>query len=198
MKNSVQIAYRKIIDQKLIMKWNAFAFLSILILAATSCDKSETNEAADNIVFTEINKTIVASGIDSIPGTCKYLLFELAENGQSQHHASLSMNSQLILCDGYSSVLADTLSGKVSVLDDQALISADAAWAGVLDLSLEDFAGKGEKYIAYRSCFFPDGVSKYHFGWIKIRVSSQSDSLFILNRADNHTNGKAILAGQTE
>ncbi len=170
----------------------------MILLISTSCEKDESGNSKDVIVFKEINKTVVDTGIDSITGTCKDLRFELFLNDQSENLAMLTTNTGLINCDGFNSIMADTVSAKVLVLDEQMPISAEASWAGVHDLSLEDFAGLGEKYIGYRSCFYPEGVNQYRFGWINIKLSSTKDTLTIISRADNQTINKYIIAGKME
>ena len=168
------------------------------MLISTSCGKDESENSKDVIVFENINKTVVSTQIDSIGGTCKDLRFEMIINDQMEHLAILNTNTSLIDCDGSNSIMADTASGKVLVLDEQASISTEGGWAGVRDLNLEDFAGLGEKYIGYRSCFFPEGVNQYRFGWVKIKLSPNKDTLTIISRADNQTINKSIMAGKME
>gem|GEM_PF-3024239 len=180
------------------MKWIAFIILPIIMFVLAGCDKSETNTPEDVIVYEEINKTIVLPGSDSITGTCYPLAFEFLEEEQSGFIPIINTHFNFLNCDGYNNIMADTLSRKVIVMDENTLISQDASWAGVQNLSLQDFAGKGEKYLGYRSCFFPEGVDQYRFGWIKIKLSSNNDTLTIISRADNRTNNKAIAAGQLE
>lgn len=172
--------------------------IAVITISVFSCSKDKTEDPANVIVFKEINKTIISPGVDSISGTCKDLRFEIITNSQSENIIILTTNSSLILCDGSSNIMADTITSKVLVLDEQTQISNEESWAGVRDLSLDDFAGLGEKYIGYRSCFFPEGIDQYRFGWIKIKLSPNKDTLTIISRADNQTINKAIAAGQVE
>ena len=162
------------------------------------CNKAGTDELNDNIIFEDVNKTIVSPEQDSISGICKYLIFEIMPDDQMEYSSTLKINDDLICCDGYNSILTDSDTEKVVPLDEHINISQDANWSGIHDLSLNDFAGKGEKYIGYRSCFYPDGTNNYHFGWIKINLSANKDTLTIISRATNYTNNKAAHTGQIE
>lgn len=56
-----------------------------------SCNKSDYLPD-DNIIFTEINKTITLSNLDSISGTCKNLIFEIKETNSSGNTAIIKLN----------------------------------------------------------------------------------------------------------
>lgn len=176
----------------------AFILFFAILITVSSCGKDEAQEPKDVIVFEEINKTIISSGIDSISGTCRDLLFEMEVDDQMQNLVSLNTDTSQLCCDGFNSILADPLSSKVLVLDNETLISSSASWVDVRQLSLDDFAGKGEMYVGYRACFYPEGTYNYRFAWIKIRVSPNNDTLTIISRADNKTNNKSIYSGQVE
>ena len=180
------------------MKQSALFLLVVIFTLVAGCNKAGTDELNDNIIFKDFNKTIVSPEQDSISGTCKHLIFEIMVNAQMEYSSTLKINDELICCDGYNSILTDSDTEKVVPLDEHINISQDANWTGIHDLSLNDFAGKGEKYIGYRSCFYPDGTSNYHFGWIKIKLSANKDTLTIISGATNYTNNKSMKTGQIE
>ncbi len=162
-----------------------------------SCNKSE-ELPPDNIIFTEINKTITLSNPDSISGTCKNLIFEVKEVSSSDIIAIIRLNDELILCDGYNNILANSTTGNALPIDENQKISETDNWRSSKGISIDDFAGKGEKYIGYRSGFFPSGVTNYNYGWIKIELSTDKSTLKIIDRATNYTENKFIKTGQIE
>jgi len=180
------------------MKQSVLFLLTIIFILVASCNKAETDEINDNIIFKNFNKTIISQEQDSISGTCKSLIFEIRVDAQMEYSSTLKINDELICCDGYNSIITDSDTEIVIPLDEHINISQDANWIGIHDLSLDDFAGKGEKYIGYRSCFYPDGINNYHFGWIKIKLSANKDSLTIISRATNFTSNKTMQTGQIE
>lgn len=133
---------------------------------------------------------------DSISGTCKDLIFEINSNNQIEFSSILRINSSHILCDGYNSIIANSNTENVLPLNVEFEISETSKWIRLQNLNLDDFAGKGEKYIGYRSCFFPEGIDNFNYGWIKINLSTNKDTLSIISRATNHTNYKSIKTGQ--
>ena len=177
------------------MKRITILLLTIIFVGLISCKKTEP-ETKDDIDFKTLNKTIVIQQNDSISGTCKDLVFEIISDNQTNSSSILRINSVLIVCDGYNSILTNSDTEKVVPLNESFEISETSNWTGINDLSLDDFAGKGEKYIGYRSCFFPEGIDNFNYGWIKIRLSINRDTMTIISRATNHTNYKSIKTGQ--
>jgi len=162
-----------------------------------SCNKSEVLPA-DSIISTEINKTITLSNPDSIVGTCKNLIFEIKETKLSENTVIIRLNDELITCDGFSNILANTATGDALPLNENQEISEKDNWGSSNGICLDDFAGKGEKYIGYRSGVFASGVTNYNYGWIKIELSSDKKILKIIDRATNYTDNKFIKTGQIE
>jgi hypothetical protein len=162
-----------------------------------SCNKSE-ELPPDNIVFTEINKTITLSNPDSILGTCKDLIFEIKETNSFENTVIIRLNDGLIECDGFNNILSNSDNGDVLTLDENQKVSENDNWKSANGICLDEFAGKGEKYIGYRSGFFPSGVTNYNYGWIKIELSSDKKTLKIIDRATNYTENKYIQTGQIE
>ncbi len=174
----------------------AILLLTIMFASSMSCEKTKSDNTNDSIDFNTLNKTIVIQENDSISGTCKDLVFEIISNNQTGFSSILRINNALIECDGYNSILTNSNTEKVVPLNDDFEISETADWTGIQNLSLDDFAGKGEKYIGYRSCFFPEGIDNFNYGWIKIKLSINKDTLIIISRATNHANYKSIKTGQ--
>lgn len=176
-------------------------FIGILLLLFTvmiSCNKTSSFDEDDQIVFEEINKTITYSNIDSIPGTCKDLIFFIKDDREAMYDAVIKINNTLLSCDGFNNILVAPTSGDVLVLDSETKITQSNEWTGIHDLDLEEFAGQGEKFIGYRSGFFPEGVTNYHYGWIKIKLSENKDTLEIISRATNYKDNRSIYSGQFE
>lgn len=172
--------------------------LAISIFSFISCDKTETPQTPDDIIYTEINKTIYKYSFDSISGTCYDLVFEIAEDRQQVFMGVLKQNfNHDLCCDGSNSILVD-YNGQVVNLNENHEIKDHDNWTSFFDLSLDNFAGQGEKYIAYRSHSYGDGNDHYRYGWIKIELSPKQDTLKIISRATNQTEGFPILTGQKQ
>ena len=179
------------------MKIFKFTFLIALIISLLSCDKTE-DLPENKIIYNSINKTITKLVNDSIAGVCKNLIFEIKEVNQSENTAIIRLNYEMICCDGFSNILANSNTGNALPLNKNQKISEINNWKSSNGICLDDFAGKGEKYIGYRSGFYPSGVTNYNYGWIKIDLSSDKKTLKIIDRATNYTENKYIKAGQIE
>ncbi len=179
------------------MKKKSLTVLIILSVFFTFCKKS-VELPEDKIIYTHINKTITLSNPDSIAVTCKYLVFEIRESNTHEETAMLKLNNEYIICDGFDNVMANSDNENVTPLDDNQRISYNSNWVGLNETILDEFAGKGEKYIGYRAGFFPSGTTYYNYGWIKIELSSDKKTLRIIERATNYTKNKFIKTGQTE
>ncbi len=173
---------------------NALIIISITMMLF-SCNKSG-EIIPDKIIFNEIDKTITASHSDSIEGTCKDLIFNIQVLNQSDNTAVIRLNNVFITCDGFNSILANSSTGKVLTLNENQEISENGDWKSANGICLDEFAGKGEKFIGYRSGFFPSGVTNYNYGWIKIELSSDKKTLRIIERATNYAENKSINSGQ--
>jgi hypothetical protein len=85
------------------------------------------------------------------------------------------------------------------VLDSNVLIPQEGNWHGTsTGLSLDNFAGKGQKFLGYRAYYYPDGVIAFRNGWIKIELSPNHDTLKVMSRATNLSYNQPILTGQTK
>ena len=170
----------------------------LLFTVLISCNKSTSTGESDEIIFEQINKTITFSNTDSISGTCKYLIFEVEMDREALYSANIKTNNVMIACDGSNNILVESPSENILSLDGNYEISQAADWDVVSKLNLDAFAGQGENFIGYRASFFPDGVTNYHYGWIKINLSENEDTLEIISRATNYTNNKLIFSRQLQ
>lgn len=171
--------------------------ITSITMMVFSCNKPN-DVIQDNIIFYQINKTVTTSHPDSIDGTCKDLIFKVQVLNQSDNTAIISLNNEKISCDGFNNILADSNTGKVLILNENQKIYENGDWKSANGICLDEFAGKGEKFIGYRSGFYPSGVTNYNYGWIKIELSSDKKTLKIIERATNITENKPINAGQME
>lgn len=170
-------------------------YCSILI-TSIGCEKVERKP--DDIRFTEINKTITSSVVDSISGSCSYIVFMISKNIQNEYEATLLTNdAPNVCCDGFNEFLMDSDNENLQVLNLNDMITKSGNWGGSV-LKLNNFAGKGERFIGYRSNTYPCGDFIYNYGWIKIELSAQGDVLTIVSRAYNLTDYNSIKAGQVE
>ncbi len=177
------------------MKKLIFAYGIMLLSVLTACRKSD-NTKPDNIRFEQVNKTIIASGSDSISGACKDLVFHITGNLTNGFQAYISSNSIPILCDGGNQFLIDEKTNQIKALPENTEVSENGSWTNNTKLYLDQFTGQGEKYIGYRILSFPSGNNIYYYGWIKIELSANNESLTILNRATNQTEFNNLLTGQ--
>ena len=104
----------------------------------------------------------------------------------------------MIDCDGFNNILVDSNTGNVLLLDESQKVSENDNWGSPNGICLDDFSGKGEKFIGYRAGFYPSGVTNYNYGWIKIELSSDKKTLRIIERATNYAENKFIKTGQIE
>ncbi len=174
-----------------------FYVAAIVSVLSFSCNVFEGLQP-DSINYTEINKTITLSNPDSINGACKDLVFEIRETDSFENTVIIKENNEFILCDGFNNIIANIDDGKVLPLDENQKISKYGNWDSPSGICLDEFAGKGEKYIGYQSGSCPSGVTNYYYGWIRIELSSDKNILKIIDRAINYTEGKYIKAGQIE
>jgi hypothetical protein len=159
------------------------------------CNKSD-DLPTDNIIIEDIDKTITFLNSDSIQGNCKDLIFEILEIDQNQYTTIIKINDLVISCDGFNNILANPTTGKVKLLEENQSISEDDNWKSASGISLDEFAGQGEQYIGYRSGFYPLSSKKYNYGWIKVELTEDKQTLRIINRATNYTDNLSIKAGQ--
>jgi hypothetical protein len=179
------------------MKKTFFIFGIVLLSVIAACKKSD-NTKPDNIRFEQVNKTIIASQSDSISGACNDLVFSINGNSTDGFEAFLTSNAIALLCDGGNQFLVDENTNQISALTENAEISENGTWTNNAKLYLDRFTGQGEKYIGYRILSFPSGENIYYYGWIKIELSANKETMTILNRATNQTEFNHLSTGQTQ
>ena len=174
-----------------------FLVISLMLIGwtFTSCDKTEKPD--DDIVFTSISKTIIAPNTDSIRGTCKPLIFEFINNDYG-YSINMNYSNIMIECDAFGSIVTDSETDNITVFDEGMSIDANENWTPIKNLNLDNFAGKGERYIGYRVCEYPSGIYMYYYRWIKVKLSVNRDTLEIISNATNYTEDNSIIIGQLE
>jgi len=173
-------------------------FIAITIIWTISACTKTDDSPADDITYTKINKTITLSNADSIDGACKKLIFEIIKTRQAEKTSIIKVNKESLVCDAFSNIVTIPGNNSASVLNENQEISDNDNWKSVNGICLDEFAGKGEKYIGFREGFYPSGVTNYHYGWIRIELSADKSILKIIDRATNNTENKFIKAGLTK
>lgn len=175
----------------------------ILILFAvsifTSCKKDDEKKETfpDNIKVTEINKTAGVNESIEMTITCSDLSFYIHSYTNKQVYQCGLEATGIGVCDAGVQTLIDA-KGDLLELDKGDIVSGNNYWAGIPNdgLSLNHFAGKGEKYIGICLHSFSSGESEYRYGWLKLELSGTASSLKIDSYALNQTEGNSITAGQ--
>jgi len=166
---------------------------AMLCFQLTSCNKTEKQN--DAIVFKNISKTIIAPNTDSISGACKPIIIEFTNRGYN-YSININNSSIIIECDAFGRIVTDSKTNDIKVFNEGMSIDANQNWTSIKDLNLDNFAGKGEKYIGYRFCEYPSGINHYYYEWIKIKLSVNRDTLEIISQAGNLTENNSINTGQ--
>ena len=174
-----------------------FVYAVLILAAMTACEKAN-NTKPDKITFEQVNKTVTLTNSDSISGACQHLVFSVAGNAADGFQAYISSDSVIMLCDGSDQFLVYETTNQIKALGENTEVSEHGTWKRITWFSLDQFAGKGEKYVGYRILSFPDGNSKYYYGWIKLELSAGMENLKIINRATNYTEFNPITTGQVE
>ena len=165
----------------------------------TTCRKSDTPINTRNIVVEQLDMTIVYPSKDTISSVCGRLIFTVKTDSAGLKTAILSGGSGILECQEFNSFLTSVQNGHAVVLDNNVQVPPSGNWQAVYPaISLNDFAGKGEKFIGYSAYSYPQGSISYRYGWIKIKLSANRDTLKLLSRATNQTYGQVILTGQTQ
>jgi len=171
-------------------------YLIVLVFIITACEDRD-HPKPDYIMYYEINDTVTLSDNYNIyddfyfslgetnDGIIKSFMYYLCPDsgiiGNTTSYDFLINNNQFVLLHE-----GDTISSK------RYFSSKDTVY-------LDNFAGKGEKYIGYMMQNYISGGSIYHcYGWIKVSLSADKKLLHIIGRAINESKENAILAGQME
>ena len=178
------------------MKNIIFLILTLLIALFFSCKKTEVH--SDKISTYEINEILLHESVDSVSELTT--VFEIYKVGDSLQ-ARLIYPIPLLLRDGGSTYLTDSKTGNIIALKAGETISDKNNWNDTISsnsFSLNNFKGKGEMFIGTRHYSFLDGIVRINYGWLKIYLSSNCDTLKILDGAANMTLNNSIYAGQTK
>ncbi len=178
---------------------NTLFTLLLLSIFLIGCKESETAKPSDNIVYEQINKTVTYPEKDTVRGACRKLIFLIVDSTPNGFHAVLKENTGIMECSAFNSFLTDSLSSNMLVLDENVPVPPGGNWQGTgSGLILDNYAGKGQKFIGYRAYSYPDGVLAYRYGWIKVSLSAMHDTLRVISRATNNTYNQPIFTGQTK
>ena len=167
-------------------------YLIVLVFIITACEDRD-HPKPDYIVYTEINDTVNVSESDTLYND---LIFNISNDSDGLHAYIINFDYTDMLGVFYYSFLIVDDKDAILILNKNDTINSSKEWkTGVKKLYLDQFAGKGEKYIGY--CDRTD-VPQYCYGWIKISLSTDKKTLLIISRAINKAKENAILAGQME
>ncbi|HOF15433.1 MAG TPA: hypothetical protein PLF32_03010 [Bacteroidales bacterium] len=174
------------------MKKLNFAVAFIIVIFFTACEKP-THLKSDCIVFQKINKTITVSQNDTILND---VIFTVTGNDTDGIHAYVyRVGEQLLIGNGSNDFLFNE--DKIIVLNHNDIIASTSigTWGNKEKLYIDDFAGKGEKYIGFRLGLSYPPFSCFYY-WIKISLSADKKTLKIISMAHNNMEDNPILAGQ--
>ncbi len=175
-------------------------FISVLFssLFLSACkEKEDTPQPTDNISYYTINKTITLGQIDSLNTACfNQLYFKIDTSNHAIHvYGYEKQDTVMYLCDGFSAILVSADKHHFQMLNKNESINKNSFWGGAVDtLSLDDFAGKGKKYIGNLSVYRPSGVDEFYYGWVGVELSADKQTLKFIDAASNQTMGRPIKA----
>ncbi len=164
--------------------------LMLLLLASCSKDKS------GSITYKSLNIIMARISADTIPNFGCPTVFQIYRNDSIPPADTLSIkilvNPMGIIGCGGPEFLQGPYGPKPLYLTDP--INSSGNWTPTGN-ELVGFDGKGDLFLGYRT--HPDTPeANYNYGWIHIRVSSHSDTLWIYDYGINNTANNEIRAGQ--
>jgi len=177
-----------------------FIFLSILLIGMflTGCDnKSPEKLPDDKIIYSKIDQIIFGLNkdtIDFIP-LCGALIFEIYRNSNLKSTDTLSMkvNDHSYDVNCFHGFCVNSSNFDLTTLSENIDIPYSSFWGNPGNVfSLENFAGKGEKFIGVSFIY----GSQINYAWIKIYCSLHNDTLKIIDWAYNQTVNGRIKTGQ--
>lgn len=170
----------------------------IFTIFLSSCeDKIEM--PADDIIYSEITKIVTVANADSVITTRIALAFKIDTCNENNKQVMIyRIIDSIGECNGYQQI-AISANNSAYMFSNNDIIPENNLWSGDVAY-LDDFAGKGEKFISYRAVATYSGPNqeKYYYSWIKVELSADKSQLKIISRADNLTEGNPIKAGQIE
>ncbi len=178
------------------MKTNIILITLTIIYIITGCKKN-SESLPDHIIYKELNKVIISPNMDSIDDVCVSMVFYFVIDQDSILHVKVRHDLTGGVCDAYYSIGTVPQTELICPKGENIHINDEINWYSSNSLQLDHFVGVGEKYIPYRICTYPSGTKMYFYGWILINLSQTGDTLTIISRATNNTEGNSILTGQT-
>jgi len=170
-------------------------FGAFLVLNISCKKKSDTNtNNPDKIYYSTVDKILIKESADTVDR----FVFEIYKVGDSLR-TRLRYVVDNILGDGGHELLYEVNSGNILLFNLNDVISGQNRWDDTItsnNFSLNNFSGQGNKYIGFRNFSFPDGKTRYCYGWYQIMNSINNDTLKIIDMAVNQTEGNSIKAGQ--
>jgi hypothetical protein len=185
-----------------------YIVIFIFSIVVVSCKKKENNDVytpvvADDIRSYDVNKMITATGSDSIIMSCWYSIFSIEHSPDSTSSDTLAAFLKMPENPGEGdcglAYQVEPSDSDVKVLSENEVISHTNLFNSGFyhPLNLRNFRGQGIKYIGFDICSTYSTLC-YYYGWIKIELSSDCDSLKIYSFALNNTKNMEIKAGQTQ
>lgn len=182
-----------------------FAILVLALQIGCESGKEQDNVLVyDQISYREINKPMYGVTKDSVSIGCYSTIFEIQRNTNPASIDSFKIflkSSNIILLGDCGIEYFVTSTNKLTCLFMGNAISQHSQWYSSENalFSLEDFKGKGEKYIGFRTSSISNYPNQkdYCYGWVCIELNAKSDSLKIIDFALNETKNKSIMTGQT-
>lgn len=165
-----------------------------LVLFITACEDRD-HPKPDYIVYYEINDTVAMFDSYNI---FIYTYFTVNEtndgNTKSFLHYIIPNEIGIGITVSYDFLIDNN---QFVLLNEGDAISSVKVYSTKDTVYLDEFAGKGEKYIGYKMENHIGGGSLYHcYGWIKVSLSADKKKLHIIGKAINESKENAILAGQ--
>lgn len=172
-------------------------FLSIsVIIMVCSCSEKEIKTRQIN--YENFNKVVTATTLDSVAGSCRFLVFSVIKSNGGAATAEISVNSAGYYCDASSEILAAPNTTDALPLNEDVQVNEQGYWISISRINLNNFAGLGVKYAGYRVADYSTGVLIYYYGWIGIEVDTNMQFINIKDRAIALDAGKPIRTGQIE
>jgi hypothetical protein len=171
-------------------------YLIAIVFTITACE-DRYHPKPDYIVYSEINDTVTISDSYNIFNYAYFTVGELNNgNTRSFLHFIAPDPIPIGVTASYYFLINNN---QFVVLNEGDTISSEMYFSSKDTVYLDNFAGKGKKYIAYKMENHISAGSIYHnYGWIKVSLSGDNKTLHIIGRAINESKENAILAGQME
>ncbi|MDD4209713.1 MAG: hypothetical protein PHI52_05170 [Bacteroidales bacterium] len=170
-------------------------YLIVLVFIITACEDRD-HPKPDYIMYYEINDTVEILNSYNIFNYAYFAISETNDGNKSFLHYIIPDTIPEGITDSYDFLINNN---QFVLLNEGDTISSKRYFSSKDTVYLDNFAGKGKKYIGYMMQNYISGGSIYHcYGWIKVSLSADKKLLHIIGRAINESKENAILAGQME